>query len=124
MSEYVDGFVIPVPKENIEKYEEIATKAGEIWKEYGALDYRETLLDDPTSPDLVSFLNLAGAKEGETVAFSWITYESKEHRDSVNEKVMADPRINEMCGVEEVFDCKRMAYGGFETLVHISRNKI
>jgi uncharacterized protein YbaA (DUF1428 family) len=118
MSKYIDGFVIPVPKENIEKYREVAAKAGAIWKEHGALEYIEAVGDDLEVKDLVTFPQLAGATAAETVVFSYIVYESREHRDAVNAKVMADPRLKEMCNPENPsFDCKRMAYGGFKTIV-------
>ena len=116
MPEYVDGFVIPVPKDKIEQYREIATVASEVWIDHGALAYRECVGEDLKNDWGVAFPTLAGAKEGETVVFAWITFKSREHRDEVNAKVMADPRLK--CDPENVpFDCKRMAYGGFETLV-------
>lgn len=118
MSKYVDGFVIPMAKENVEDYREMAQKACEIWKEYGALDYYETVGDDLEVKDMLSFKTIAGASEDETVIFSWIVYESREHRDKVNAEVMEDARIKEMMeGKSKPFDFKRMAYGGFKTLV-------
>jgi uncharacterized protein YbaA (DUF1428 family) len=118
MSKYVDGFVIPVPKEKIEAYKAIATQASKVWKDHGALEYRECVLEDNVTKDILPFTKLAGTQEGETVVFAYITYQSRAHRDEVNAKVMADPRINEMCGSEGMpFDCARMAYGGFETIV-------
>ncbi len=96
----------------------IAEKAGKIWKEYGALEYRECIGDDFEVKDLVPFPRLAGAQPDETVVFAWITFQSREHRDAVNAKVMADPRIKEMCDpASPPFDFKRMAYGGFTVLV-------
>jgi len=118
MSKYVDGFVIPLPKDKIDAYKAIAEKASKVWKEYGALEYRECVLEDNVTKDVLPFPQLASAKEGETVVFAYITYNSRAHRDEVNAKVMADPRMNEMCGSEGMpFDCARMAYGGFETIV-------
>jgi uncharacterized protein YbaA (DUF1428 family) len=118
MAHYVDGFVLPVPKDKIETYRAIAEKASNIWKEYGALEYRECVGDDLEIKDMVSFLKISDAKPEETVVFAWIVYNSKEHRDEVNAKVMADPRMNDMCGGGEMpFDCSRMAYGGFKTIV-------
>src|SRR5688572_33371043 len=109
MSHYVDGFVIPVPKDKIETYRQIAEKACKIWMEHGALDYRECVGDDLDVKDQVPFTRLAGTGEGETVVFSWILYRTREHRDEVNAKVMADPRIKEMCGDGGMpFDCRRM----------------
>jgi uncharacterized protein YbaA (DUF1428 family) len=115
METYVDGFVLPVPEDGIGKYREIATKAAALWIEHGALEYRETVLEDPTCQDTISFPALAGVKEGETVAFAYIAYKSREDRDQVNAKVMADPRLS--CGEDCPFDYKRMAYGGFRTIV-------
>jgi len=120
MSKYVDGFVLPIAKENVEKYREMAQKAGEVWKEYGALDYYECVGDDLEVENMLSFKTIAGATEDETVIFAWIVYESREQRDKVNEAVMSDPRLKEcMEGHTPLFDFKRMAYGGFKTLVTI-----
>jgi uncharacterized protein YbaA (DUF1428 family) len=122
MSKYVDGFVIPLPKDKIEQYRELAEKAGRIWKEHGALEYIECVGDDLESRDMVPFPKLAGTGAGETVVFSWIVYESREHRDAVNKKVMADPRMKEMEMSDpamQPFDCNRMAYGGFKCLVEV-----
>lgn len=118
MERYVDGFLIPVAKDKVDQYKEIAEKAGKVWKEYGALEYYECLGDDLEVKDMVSFTKAAGASEEETVVFSWIIYESREHRDKVNTAVMNDPRIKEMMepGLQP-FDYKRMAYGGFKTLI-------
>lgn len=119
MSTYTDAFVLPLPTAKIDAYQKAATLAGAVWREYGALSYRECVLNDPDAKDMVSFPKLAGAQEGETVVVAFITYESREHRDAVNAKVMADPRIQEICGGPDgpVFDYTRMAYGGFETIV-------
>ncbi len=120
MSDYTDGFVLPLPKDKVEAYKKSAGLACKVWMEYGALDYREWIMEDEKAEDLVSFPQLAGAKEGETVVLAWITYRSRAHRDEVNAKVMADPRIKEMSpgGIDPPpFDCSRMAYGGFEVLV-------
>lgn len=118
MSHYVDGFVIPVPKDKIDQYRAIAERACKIWMEHGALEYRECVGDDMETKDMVSFPQLAEAQAGEVVFFSYIVYKSREHRDEVNAKVMADPRIHELCGEGGMpFDCKRMAYGGFKTIV-------
>jgi uncharacterized protein YbaA (DUF1428 family) len=118
MSKYIDGFVLPVPKDKIEQYRAMSSKASVVWKEYGALEYRECIGDDLDIKDMLSFTKLAGSSEEETVVFAYIVYNSREHRDEVNAKVMADPRMNEMCGAEGMpFDCARMAYGGFKTIV-------
>lgn len=118
MKTYVDGFVIPVPKHQIEAYRQIAERAGAIWKEHGALEYYECVGDDMAAKDMISFPELAHTTADETVVFSWIVFESREHRDEVNARVMADPRLAEMCQAEnQPFDCRRMAYGGFKVLV-------
>ena len=118
MSLYVDGFVIPLATDKIDQYRAIAEQACQVWMEYGALEYRECIGDDLEIKDMLGFPKIAGAKEGETVVFAWITYRSREHRDEVNAKVMADPRMNEMCGSEGMpFDPQRMAYGGFKSIV-------
>ena len=120
MERYIDGFVIPLPRDKVDDYKRIAEKAGVIWKEHGALEYWECIGDDLEVKDMVSFRKAADTGEGETVVFSWIVYESREHRDKVNAAVMADPRIQELMEPGgEPFDCKRMAYGGFRELVHM-----
>lgn len=118
MERYVDGYLLPLAKDKIGHYKEIAGKAGAVWKEHGALEYYECLGDDLEIKDVLSFKKAAGASEEETVVFSWIIYESREHRDKVNAAVMNDPRIKEMMEPgAQPFDCARMAYGGFKTLV-------
>lgn len=118
MSTYIDGFVIPLRKDKIEEYREIARKAGDIWREHGALEYYEFIGDDLDVPDMVSFPQLTNIGPDETVIFSWILYRSKEHRDEVNAKVFADPRLTESMNPENSpFDCKRMSCGGFKLLV-------
>ena len=118
MPEYVDGFLIPVPKNKVAEYRRIARKAGKIWKEYGALEYRECLGDDLKNDWGMPFPKSAGCKANEVVIFSWITYKSRKHRDAANKKIMADKRIRDMMDPnKQIFDCKRMAYGGFKTLV-------
>jgi uncharacterized protein YbaA (DUF1428 family) len=118
MGKYVDGFVIPMAKDKVEEYRAIAQKAGEIWKEHGALDYVEAVGEDLEVKDMLSFKTIAGAGEDETVVFAWIVYESREERDRINAAVMEDPRLKaDMDNMP--FDFKRMAYGGFKTLVAI-----
>jgi len=121
MERYVDGFLIPIAKENVGKYKELAQKAGEIWKEHGALEYYECVGDDLEIEKMVSFKKSADASENETVIFAWIVFESREHRDKVNAAVMEDPRLKEAMhsADSKAFDYKRMAYGGFKTLVTI-----
>jgi uncharacterized protein YbaA (DUF1428 family) len=115
---YVDGFVLPVPTKNLKDYRRMAQRAGKIWRELGALQYVEAVGDDLNTKFGVPFPKIAKSKRGETVLFSWIVYKSRAHRDSVNAKVMKDPRIANMMKNKKVpFDMKRMAYGGFKFLV-------
>jgi uncharacterized protein YbaA (DUF1428 family) len=113
---YVDGFVLAVPTDKIEEYKQLARTAGAIWKEYGALSYVECIADDVPYGELTSFPRAVHAKDNETVVFSWITYESREARDEINKKVMADPRLQTDPSTMP-FDGKRMIYGGFTTLL-------
>jgi uncharacterized protein YbaA (DUF1428 family) len=120
MTTYTDGFVLSIPKDKLDQYISVATKAAEIWREHGALEYRECAGDDMDAKDLVSFPELAKTKPDEIVIFAWATFKSREHRDAVNAKIMADPRISAMCGeTASIFDCTRMAYGGFKTIVSL-----
>lgn len=115
---YVDGFVLAVPKKKLSAYRRMAQKASKIWKEHGALEYRESAGDDMKVMCGVPFPKLAKVKPGETVVFAWITYKSRAHRDQVNAKVMKDPRIAGMCDPKDMpFDVKRMSYGGFKIIV-------
>jgi uncharacterized protein YbaA (DUF1428 family) len=120
MPRYVDGFVLPVPKANVEAYREIARQAGEVWREYGALEYVECVADDVKPGKLTSFPQSVMLRDDETVVFAWIVYESREKRDEVNEKVMNDPRIKAMGPENMPFDGKRMFWGGFRTIVELS----
>jgi uncharacterized protein YbaA (DUF1428 family) len=117
---YVDGFVVAVPKANLEAYRSMSVKCGEIWREHGALQFRECVADDVKPGKLTSFPQSVDLKEGETVVFAYIVYESRAHRDEVNDKVMKDPRMAEMMKPEDLpFDGKRMIFGGFETIVDL-----
>ena len=113
---YVDGFVLAMPTANLERYKAMATMAGEVWKEYGALAYMECVADDVPYGELTSFPRAVQAKDDEVVMFSWIVYRSRAERDAVMEKVMADPRLK---GSDMPFDGKRMIFGGFETIVEM-----
>jgi uncharacterized protein YbaA (DUF1428 family) len=115
---YVDGFVVAVPKQKLDAYQALARTAGEVWKEHGALSYVECIADDVPYGELTSFPRAVQAKEDEVVVFSWITYESRERRDAVNARVMADPRLkHEMSNMP--FDGRRMIYGGFTSFLEL-----
>ena len=116
--QYVDGFVVPVPKKKLAAYRALALKAGKIWREHGALEYRECIADDVKPGKLTSFPQSVKLKPQEIVVLSWIVYKSRAHRDRVNAKVMKDPRLAGMMDTKTLpFDGKRMIYGGFETLL-------
>jgi len=120
MPKYTDGFVIPVAKKKLKAYFAMARKAAKIWKEYGALDYKECVGDDLAAKFALPFPRGIRTRPGETVVFSWIVYRSRAHRDRVNAKIMKDPRLAEMCDPKDMpFDCKRMLYGGFEVVVSL-----
>src|SRR5262245_22667336 len=109
---YVDGFLLAVPKKKVDDYVVLSKKAGKVWREHGALEYRECVGDDLKTKMGVSFPRVAKARAGETVVFSWIVYKSRSHRDSVNKRVMKDPRIAAMMDPKVMpFDVKRMSFG-------------
>jgi len=115
---YVDGFIVAVPKDKIEAYKVLAQRAGAVWREFGALSYVEAIGDDVPYGELTSFPRAVQATEDEVVVFSWITYESRESRDSILAKVMADPRLkDEMENMP--FDGKRLIYGGFKVAIKL-----
>jgi uncharacterized protein YbaA (DUF1428 family) len=115
---YVDGFLLPIPRRNIERYKKMARLAAKVWREHGALEYREAVGDDLKVKWGTAFPRVARAKSGETVIFAWIVYQSRAHRDRVNRKVMKDPRLAEMMkDMNRPFDMKRMSYGGFRVIV-------
>lgn len=117
---YVDGFIIPLPKKNLDAYIRMSKKAGKVWKEYGALEYRECVGDDVNIKMGLSFPKLMKLKTGEVPIFSWIVYKSKAHRDSINAKVMKDPRLAKMMDPKTMpFDDKRMSFGGFKVIVDL-----
>jgi uncharacterized protein YbaA (DUF1428 family) len=115
---YVDGFVVPVPTRKLGDYRRIAKKAGKVWREHGALEFRECVADDVKVGKWTSFPRSVKLKRGETVIMSYIVYKSRKHRDQVNAKVMKDPRLAKMMKPEAMpFDGKRMIYGGFKVLL-------
>ena len=120
MPAYVDGFLLAVPKRKLAAYRQIARRAGKIWREHGALEYRECAGDDLQKKFGRPFARAAGLKSGETAVFSWILYRSRADRDRVNRKVMSDPRIAKMMKVPQPFDVKRMSMGGFRVIVDLT----
>lgn len=120
MAIYVDGFVVPVPRNRLDEYKKIARKAGKVWREHGALDYCESVADDVSPGKRTSFPRSVKLKPDEVVVFSWITYKSRRDRDRINAKVMQDPRLAWMHDAKSLpFDGKRMFWGGFKSLVRI-----
>ena len=120
MALYVDGYIVPVPKKKLQVYRRMAMKAGKVWREHGALEFRENVADDVKVGKLTSFPRSVKLKPGETVVFSWIVFKSRAHRDRVNAKVMKDPRLADMMDPKGMpFDGKRMIYGGFSPLVKL-----
>lgn len=120
MSAYVDGFVIPVPQDKVAAYKKLSSKAGKIWKEYGALQYVECVADDVKPGKTTSFPQAVKLKEGEVVVFSWIVFKNRRERDRINKQVMADPRLADMMNPTAMpFDVKRMFFGGFKTIVEL-----
>lgn len=118
MSHYIDGFVFPIPRDRLHEYKQLADAAAEIWKEHGALDYREYVGDDMQREGTRSFIDMVAATEDETIVFGWVAFDSRAARDLTNEKVAADPRMAElMAGSNSGFDARRMAYGGFQSFV-------
>lgn len=114
---YVDGYVLPVPRKNLAAYRRMAAEAGKVWRKYGALQFCECIGDDLKTVKMKSFPSLVKPKRGETVVFSWIMFKSRAHRDSVNARVMKDPRLIKMMKSKMPFDSKRMTYGGFKVMV-------
>jgi uncharacterized protein YbaA (DUF1428 family) len=122
MAHYIDGFVLPIPRDRLNEYKRVVEAVAEIWKEHGALDYLEYVGDDLILEGTRSFTDLVAATEDETIVFGWVVFDSREARDLANEKVAADPRMADLIDPlidpsNPVFDAKRMAYGGFRSLV-------
>lgn len=113
---YVDGFVLAVPKKNIASYKEMARTAGEVWKDHGALAYVECMGDDVPQGEVTSFPRAVLAKEDEIVIFAWVVYRSRDERDAIVKKVMADPRMKSD-PAQWPFDGKRMIFGGFDVFL-------
>jgi uncharacterized protein YbaA (DUF1428 family) len=118
MAQYVDGYVLPLPKRNIKAYQRMASLAGKVWRDHGALDYHECVGEDLNTKMASTFPRGLKTKPGETIVFAWVVFKSRAHRDRVNAKVMKDPRLSEMMDPGAMpFDAKRMLYGGFKTIV-------
>ena len=117
MPKYVDGYVLPVPKKKIAAYRRLALLAAKVWRDHGALEYRECVGEDLAVKIGPTFPRQLKLKRGETVVFAWITFKSRAHRDRVNAKAMKDPRLMATVTDDMPFDCRRMLYGGFSVLV-------
>ena len=123
MSHYIDGFVLPIPRESLNEYRRLVEEVAEIWKKHGALSYREYVGDDLNLEGTRSFIDLAGATEDEAIVFGWVEFESREARDTANGKVATDPRMGEIISSSDSgFDARRMAYADFKPLVRASDN--
>lgn len=123
---YVDGFVLAVPTKNMDAYQKMAEQAAKVWIDHGALEYMECAGDDMEDKGFcATFPATIESKDDETVVFAYIVYKSREHRDEVNAKVMNDPRLNDSCDPDNMpFDCKRMAYGGFKSIVSLKASEV
>lgn len=118
MANYIDGFVLPIPRDSLDDYKRVVEAVAAVWKEHGALEYREYVGDDLELAGTRSFIDAAGATDDEVIVFGWVEFESREARDLANEKVAADPRMAELVNTSNTgFDAERMAYGGFQSLV-------
>ncbi len=117
MNKYVDGFLIPIPKDKVDEYKNLSRKISEIYKEYGALEYCECVGDDMNIEDVISFDKAAESSENEAVMFAWAVFESKEHRDKVNALIHKDPRIIEECKTKPFIDFSKLVYSGFKSFV-------
>ena len=118
MSNYIDAFVFPIARERLDEYRRLAEAAAEIWKEHGALAYREYVGDDLARDGTRSFIDSAGATDGEAIVFGWVEFESRAARDLANEKVATDPRMAALIeSSDSGFDAERMAYGGFQPFI-------
>ena len=118
MAHYIDGFVLPIPRHNLDEYKFLVQATAEIWREHGALEYREYIGEDLRSEETRSFTEFSGAAEDEVVIFGWVVFESREARDRANAKVSVDPRMTDLIDLfGGGFDAERMAYGGFQMFV-------
>ena len=121
MTHYIDGFVLPIPRDRLDDYRSLVEAVAEVWKEHGALDYREYVGDDLSLEGTRSFTDVVAATDDESIVFGWVVFESRAARDKANEKVAADPRMADLMNAFDTgFDARRMAYGGFAPLVTAS----
>lgn len=125
MTHYIDGFVLPVPREQLNVYKGVVEKVAAIWKEHGALEYSEFVSDEANLEGTRSFSEFVDAEDDETIVFGWVVFESREARDLANKRVAADPRMPELIkplthSPRPIFEAERMAYGGFQSLVQSS----
>ena len=124
MAKYIDGFVLPIPRDHLNEYKHLVESITEIWKEHGAIDYKEFIGDDLKLAGTLSFTDLLEAEDDDAIIFGWVVFDSREARDLANEKVAADPRMAEFVeSSNSGFNAKRMAYGGFELLTQLSNTK-
>ena len=125
MDNFIDGFVLPIPTDRLGEYKRVVEAVAEIWKEHGALDYREFVGDDLKLEGTLSFNDLLAAAKNETIIFGWVVFASRRARDLANERVAADPRMASLIeGSDAGFDASRMAYGGFKCFVHSSNEGV
>ena len=125
MAHYIDGFVLPIAQNRLDEYRRLVEAVADIWKEHGALDYREYVGDDLDLEGTRSFADLVGATEGDAIIFGWVAFESRETRDLANKKVAADPRMADLVGSSNSgFDAERMAYGGFQPFIQSSNANV
>ena len=118
MANYIDGFVFPIPHDRLKNYQELAKAVAEVWKEHGALDYREFVGDDLALEGTRSFVDMCDVKDDEAIVFGWVVFESREARDLANKRVFEDPRVTALIeSTDSGFDAARMAYGGFKSFV-------
>ena len=128
MTNYIDGFVFPVPRNQLNEYRLVAETVAEIWKEHGALSYFEYVGEDLKLEGTRSFPEFVEAKEDEAIIFGWLVFDSRETRDLANERVAEDPRMKDLMEPltdpkRMVFDAKRMVYGGFQSFIQSSERK-
>ena len=120
MSQYIDGFLLVVPKSKLSAYQKLARRAGKIWRKHGALEYRECACEDPKAPSMLPFPQVIKAKPSEVVIFSYAVFKSRKHRDAVNKRIFADQGLQTLADTaNKLVDCQRMAYGGFQSIVSL-----